>query len=50
MALNANNELIGDLELPKDFVPCCGIIIGKTTDKYSTREIPENKVSINYIK
>lgn len=50
MALNANNELIGELELPKDFVPCCGIILGKTTNQYSTREIPENRVSINCIK
>lgn len=50
MALELDQELVKKLELPDGFVPCCGIVIGETTEKYNVRDIPEDKVLINYVK
>lgn len=41
MALNTNPELVKELNLPEGYTPCCGIILGKTDEKYEVREIPE---------
>lgn len=50
MALNTNPDLVKQLGLPEDFSPCCGIILGVTTEKYTVREIPENRIATDYIK
>ncbi len=47
-ALNKNSDLVKSLELPDGFVACCGVVLGETTEKYSLRDIPENRVAINY--
>lgn len=49
-ALNASPDLVAALDLPEDFVPSCGIILGQTEEEYQPREIPEDRISINYIR
>lgn len=49
-ALNQNPELVKKLNLPESFVPCCGIVLGKTEETYILREIPENRIETSYIK
>lgn len=49
-SLNDNAELLAELNLPEDFVPCCAIILGHTDEKYELRDIPENKIKTNFIK
>ncbi len=48
--LNDNAELLEELSLPEGMVPCCAIILGHTDEKYELRDIPENKISTNFIK
>lgn len=50
MAVNLDQGLIERLELPEGFVPCCGIVLGETKEKYVSRDIPENRVGVNYVK
>ncbi len=47
-ALNNNKNLLARLNLPDDFEPCCGVILGKTEEEYEKKEIP-NRISKNYI-
>lgn len=49
MALNHNPELIKELEIPNGFTPSCAIALGVSEEAYSPREIPENRIAINYI-
>ena len=48
-AISNNQEIINKLNLPDDFVPCCGVILGKTIEVYEEREITE-KISKSFIK
>ncbi|MCD7972867.1 MAG: nitroreductase family protein [Candidatus Azobacteroides sp.] len=50
MALSTNPDLVKQLNLPEGFSPCCGIILGVTTEPYTDREIPDNRIVTNYIK
>jgi len=50
IALNQNEEILKELNLPEGFTPCSGIILGKTAEVYSEREIPENRIQTAYIK
>ncbi len=50
MALSTNPDLVKQLCLPEGFSPCCGIILGVTTEQYSERIIPDNRIIINYLK
>lgn len=50
MALSKDEELVQELNLPKDFFPCCALGLGKTNEKYEEREIPKNRISQNIIK
>lgn len=50
IALAQNEELVKELNLPKDFTPCCGIILGKTDEIYSEREIPCDRIAVDVIK
>ncbi len=44
-----SDELKAKLKLPEGFVPCCGIILGKTDEKYTKRNIPVDRVTKNFI-
>lgn len=48
-ALSANPDLVRKLGIPEGFTPACAVAVGKTEDTYTQREIPENRISINYI-
>ncbi len=48
--LNENDELLNELNLPEGMIPCCAITLGYTDEKYELRDIPENKISTNFIK
>lgn len=43
-------SLLNDLDLPEGFIPCCGLIVGKTNDKYTKREIPLDRIKCTRIK
>ena len=47
--LNDNKDLLKELCLPECMIPCCAIILGQTDEKYELRDIPENKISTNFI-
>ena len=49
-ALSMNADLVKELNLPEGFFPCCGMIVGKTTETYTAREIPEGRIATAYIK
>lgn len=44
IAGNNDPELVEELNLPEGYTPCCSIILGKTTETYDAREIPENRI------
>ena len=48
--LNKKPELIKELNIPENMVPCCAIALGYTDEKYEIREIPENRIETTYIK
>lgn len=48
--LNANAELKAELKIPDGMTPCCAIALGKTDEKYETREIPEDRIKTEFIK
>ena len=48
-ALSMQAELIAELDLPEDFIPCCAVGIGKANEIYSIREIPHNRITKNVI-
>lgn len=48
--LNQRPDLVEKLKLPEGFRPSCGIVIGKTEDVYETRDIPLDRISVNYVK
>ncbi len=49
-ALNKSPELVSQLELPEGFVPCCGIVLGRSEEKYENREVPMDRIGINSVK
>ena len=48
-ALNANPELVKELNLPEGYVPCCAVILGHTDEAYGLREIPAGRIKTNYL-
>lgn len=48
--LNANSELLKELNLPEGMTPCCAIALGHINENYSVREIPQNRIKTDYIK
>ena len=48
--LNDNEELLKKLNLPECMIPCCAIILGHTDEKYTLRDIPENKIKTDFMK
>lgn len=49
MTLGGNAELIKELGIPEGFVPSCAVALGITDEEYSERDIPKNRISVNYI-
>ena len=49
-ALIENKALVATLGLPDGFSPCCAVALGKTDEKYSLRDVPTDRITINYIK
>ena len=49
-AVAASSELTRALELPEDFIPACGIILGQTEDEYMRRDISEDRIRRNFIR
>lgn len=48
-AIAASPDILKELDLPNDFIPCCGVVLGKTDDKYELREIPINRITKNTV-
>lgn len=49
-ALNQNAELLKQLNLPEGFTPVCAVALGKTQEKYTLREIPQDRIVVNSLK
>lgn len=49
MAITSHPDILKDLTLPEGFSPCCALTLGKTDEKYTAREIPENRIETNVI-
>ncbi len=50
MALGNAPEIVAELNLPNGYTPCCGVILGKTNEKYEIREIPAERIKTTIIK
>ena len=48
-ALNANPELVQELNLPEGYVLCCAVILGHTDETYDLREIPMDRIRTDYL-
>jgi nitroreductase len=49
-ALNADQEILKELELPEGFTPVSGIILGYPVTPFQDREIPFERIATNYMK
>lgn len=49
MAVSKDADIVDALGLPNGFVPCCAVALGRTTQTYTAREIPTNRIEKNYI-
>ena len=47
-AISKNEDILKELKLPEGFVVCCGVILGKTSEVFEEREIPE-RISKTYL-
>jgi len=47
-SLNISPDLLSELDIPEGQKPCCAITLGHTGEKYSLRDIPENKIKTFY--
>ena len=45
--LNVSPELLAELNLPEGKIPCCALIVGKTDEKYTLRDIPD-RIEVQY--
>lgn len=50
MALFNAPDILEKLNLPENFIPCCGITLGRTDYTYTKREVPEDRIARNIIK
>lgn len=48
-AINKDPNLVAELGLPEGFSPCCGVILGASTETYAEREVPTDRISQNVI-
>lgn len=49
MTMSSKPETVAKLSLPEGFVPCCAIALGKTSEKYTARDIPCDRIGKNVI-
>lgn len=49
-AVNADPDLAASLGLPAGFVPSCGIILGQTEEEYERRDVPDDRIAVNYVR
>jgi len=49
-SVNKDAALVMRPELPEEFTPCCGIIVGKTKERDAPREIDKNRIGVNSIR
>lgn len=49
VALSGRPELVQALGLPEGFVPCCGLALGQSEEGYTPREIPQDRIGVNYV-
>jgi len=47
--LNSNPALVEKLGLPEGHTPCCGVVVGDTTESFVERDIPEDRITVSYI-
>lgn len=50
MALSKNEDLVKKLHLPENFTVCCGLILGKTEENYTLRQVAEHRIGCNFEK
>ena len=48
-ALNENQELLKQLNLPEGYIPCCVVILGRTDETYEPQEIPMDRIKTDYL-
>ncbi len=48
--LPANQELVKELNLPEGMVPCCAIALGHTDEKYTVRDIQDNRIKTEFMR
>lgn len=44
------DQLIAELNLAEGFVPCCAIALGQTDEKYTLREVADNRILTTFFK
>lgn len=49
LALNKNPELVQKLHLPDVFAPSCSIALGLSKEVYAPRDIPADRIAVNYL-
>ncbi len=49
IALRQMPQLVEKLGIPADQTPCCGLVLGKTTEKYEPREIPADRIKVTCV-
>ena len=49
-AISRAADILAELKLPEEFIPCCAITLGKTNDTYEMRDIPKDKIAQTIIK
>lgn len=47
-ALNINDKLRAELNIPEGMLPCCAVALGHTDEKYEVREIQDNRIRTEY--
>ncbi|HHX13665.1 MAG TPA: nitroreductase [Clostridiales bacterium] len=48
-AANERTDIVEMYKLPEGFVACCGIVIGETQESFPLRDIPQEKISTDFI-
>lgn len=49
MGLNKNNGLIKEIGVPDGFRPYLSVVLGNKKNKYEQRNIPDNRIPLNFV-
>ena len=49
-ALAKNATLVKELDIPEDFTPVCGLVVGMIDEEYVERNLPKDRIKVNYVK